>query len=133
MRFHRLGAKLSLLDFVPSLAVDPPFDLLFWKRDRQRWPVIPRRMREPAQQIVHGRREQLAAIFGIQLGLHADERDGLIAVIRDHEKDRHVTVVAVVDAKDRSFVLYVIRIDCDRNFLRGWVIMFRAGTGGRRW
>ena len=84
-------------------------------------------MREPAHQIIHGRGEQLAAIFGIQLGLHADERDGLIAVIRDDEEDRHVTVVAVVDAEDRSFVLQVIRIDCDRNFFHGVVVVRVAG------
>src|SRR6266849_1118256 len=135
MRFHRLGDKLSLLDFVPRLAVHAPFYLFAWQRNRNRQPirpVIPRRTRQPAQQIVHGRREQLAAIFGIQLVLQSDERDGLIAIIRDYKEDRHVTVVAVVNAEDRGFVLYVIRIDCDRNFLRAVVIVCRVSAGGLR-
>src|SRR4029077_10479957 len=131
MRFHGFSAKLSLLDFVPRLAVHSAFDLFSRQRNRQRIrPVVPGRMREPAHQIVGGGGEQLAAIFGIQLGLHADERDGLITIIRDYEEDRHVTMIAVVDTEDRSFVLDVIRIDCDHNFFQGVVIVRGVGAGG---
>ncbi len=133
MRFDSLRAKPSLFDFVPCLAAHTAFDLFARQRDRQRIrPVIARRMREPPHQIVRCRREQPAAIFGVQLGLHADERDGLIAVIRDYEEDRQVTVVAVVDAEDRSFVLHVIRIDCDHDFFRGVVVVRRVGASGPR-
>src|ERR1700681_2754446 len=117
MRFDGLSAKLSLLNFVPGLAVHSAFDLFSWQRNRQRIrPVVPRRMREPPRQIVRGGGEQLAAVFGIQLRLHADERDGLITIIRDYEEDRHVTMIAVVDTEDRSLVLDVVGIDCDHNF-----------------
>src|SRR6266404_4663665 len=48
VRFHRLSTKLSLLDFVPRLAVHSTFDLFSRQRNGQRIrPVIPRRMREP--------------------------------------------------------------------------------------
>ncbi len=89
-------------------------------------------MREPPHQIVGGRRVQFAAIFGVQLGLHTDKRDGLIAVICDYEEDRQVTVVAEVDAEDRSFVLHVVRIDCDHNVFRGVVVVRRVRAGGLR-
>ena len=89
-------------------------------------------MRKTADHFIGGRREQLAAIFGIQFGLHADKRNGLIAVIRDYKKDRHVAILAVVDIEDRGFVLDVIRIDCDCNFFRGVVVMRRIGTSRLR-
>ena len=89
-------------------------------------------MREPAQKVVHGRGKQFAAIFGIHLRLHIDQRDRLIAIIRDYEEDRHVAVVAVVDAEDRSFVFQVVGIDCDRNFFHGMIVVRRVGAGGLR-
>src|SRR5208337_2449944 len=87
VRFDRLCAKLSLLNFVPCLAAHAALDLFSRQRNRQGIrPVIARRMRESAHEIVGSRGIKLAAIFGIQLRLHADERDGLIAVIRDDEE-----------------------------------------------
>jgi hypothetical protein len=87
-------------------------------------------MREAAQQIVHRSGIELAAILCIQLGLHVDERDGLIAVICDYEKNRHVTVVAIVDAEDRSLVFDVIRVDGDGNLLHGVLIVRWVSSGG---
>ena len=73
---------------------------------------------------------QLCSTNSNQLRFHIRQLDRLVAVIRDHEKDRHETDVGVTDGENFRLVVHIVWVDCDRDvFGRVRVVRRIIGCG----
>ena len=116
MGFDGAGGELRRFHLIHLLLGDATFHLARkWKR------VVGAGLglgiRQPTVEIVGTNGRELGAVGGDQLDLHADDGNGLIAVIGHDEEDGKESVIGEIDGKDFGFLGIVVGVGGDRNLL----------------
>jgi len=129
VRFHCLGGKLRIRDFVRCILAYTTFFLWPGQRIRRR---AARRARDTAVDVVLCGRWDFVAIGGHQLRLHPGQRDGLIAVIGDDNEDGYEIDLTVRDGEDCGLVRHVVWVETDGDSLIGMLVVRGIAFGRLR-
>jgi len=128
MRLDGFSGELRRLDFVALFLGDGAFHVLPRNGKRAgtgRRPGIG----DPAVDVLGGGGSEFGMVGGDELDFHVADRNGLVAVVGNHEEDGKESVFVEVDGEKFGFVGSVVDISGNGDLIVGVIVMRGIGFG----